>query len=74
MKKEHEIAALFRELSPENQETLLACARVSRTVESAVKKRCGRSIEQGTGPKHAASRQDSQEGVSFLRANFTQRN
>jgi hypothetical protein len=69
MEEEYEITALFRELNLENQETLLACARVSRTAENAVK-----SAKQRTGPKHAATRQDSQEGVSLLRANFTQRN
>jgi hypothetical protein len=38
MIKEGTIAAVFRELSPENQSVLLACARLSRIAEGAVKK------------------------------------
>jgi hypothetical protein len=38
MSKERYPAELFKALSLENQATLLACARVSRTAENAVKK------------------------------------
>jgi hypothetical protein len=64
MEKEYDIAELFKELNFENQETLLACARVSRTAENAVKKRLGRN-QQGAGPERIATRQDTQEGVSL---------
>jgi hypothetical protein len=37
MNKNYEVVALFKELSLENQETLLACARVSQAAENAVK-------------------------------------
>jgi hypothetical protein len=35
---EGNIAAVFRELSPENQAILLACARLLQTIEYAAKK------------------------------------
>jgi hypothetical protein len=38
MGKKYDMMELFKVLSLENQETLLACARVSRTAENAVKK------------------------------------
>jgi hypothetical protein len=45
MDDKKEMAALFRELSPENQSQLLACAELCHVAEKAVKK----SIRNETG-------------------------
>jgi hypothetical protein len=61
----YEITAFFEELNLENQEILLACARVSRTAENAVREQCNKSIKQETGLEYVVASQDTQEGVSF---------
>jgi hypothetical protein len=68
MKNQYEIATLFKTLNPEHQKALLACARVSRVAENAVKQQCGRSLKHGTGPEYAVIPYDTQEGGSFYKS------